>query len=38
MALTGCGQPEQISGQMISGNLLHMLGVNTVAGRPITEI
>jgi putative ABC transport system permease protein len=36
MALTGSGQPEQIPGQMISGNLLHMLGVNTVAGRPIT--
>ena len=35
MALTGNGQPEQIPGQMISGNLLHMLGVNTVAGRPI---
>ena len=36
MALTGSGQPEQIPGQMISGNLLHMLGVNTVAGRPIS--
>ena len=36
MALTGSGQPEQIPGQMISGNLLHMLGVNTVIGRPIT--
>jgi putative ABC transport system permease protein len=35
MALTGRGQPEQIPGQMISGNLLHLLGVNTVAGRPI---
>ncbi|MGC2621487.1 MAG: ABC transporter permease [Acidobacteriaceae bacterium] len=35
MALTGTGQPEQIPGQMISGNLLHMLGVNTVAGRLI---
>ena len=33
MALTGSGQPEQIPGQMISGNLLHMLGVNTVAGQ-----
>ena len=32
MALTGNGQPDQIPGQMISGNLLHMLGVNTVAG------
>src|SRR6202522_1947818 len=36
MALTGSGQPEQIPGQMISGNLLHLLGVNTVAGKPIT--
>jgi putative ABC transport system permease protein len=35
MALTGSGQPEQIPGQMISGNLLHLLGVNTIAGRPI---
>ena len=38
MALTGGGQPEQIPGQMISGNLLHMLGVNTVAGRPISAV
>jgi predicted permease len=36
MALTRNGQPEQIPGQMVSGNLLHMLGVNTVAGRPIS--
>jgi putative ABC transport system permease protein len=36
MALTGNGQPEQIPGQMISGNLLHMLGVNPVVGRPIS--
>jgi putative ABC transport system permease protein len=36
MALTGSGQPEQVPGQMISGNLLHLLGVNTVAGRPIS--
>jgi putative ABC transport system permease protein len=35
MALTGSGQPEQIPGQMVTGNLLHMLGVNTVAGRTI---
>ena len=35
MALTGSGQPEQIPGQMISGNLLHMLATDTVAGRPI---
>jgi putative ABC transport system permease protein len=38
MALTGSGQPEQIPGQMISGNLLHMLGVTTVAGRPISAV
>jgi len=38
MALTGAGQPEQIPGQMISGNMLHMLGVNTVAGRPIRTV
>jgi len=37
MAITGSGTPEQIPGQMISGNLLHLLGVSTVAGRPITE-
>jgi putative ABC transport system permease protein len=38
MALTGSGLPEQVPGQMISGNLLHMLGVNTVAGRPISAV
>src|ERR1700753_930409 len=32
MALTGSGQPEQVPGQMISGNLLHMLGTGTVVG------
>jgi putative ABC transport system permease protein len=37
MALTRSGQPEQIPGQMITGNLLHMLGVKTVAGRPIVS-
>ena len=35
-ALTGSRQPEQIPGQMISGNLLHLLGVSPIAGRPIT--
>jgi putative ABC transport system permease protein len=35
MALTGNGQAEQIPGQMISGTVLKMLGVNTVIGRPI---
>lgn len=38
MALTGSGQPEQIPGQMISGNMLHMLGVDTVVGRPIRAV
>ena len=38
MALTGGGQPEQIPGQMISGNLLHMLGVNPVLGKPIGAV
>jgi putative ABC transport system permease protein len=38
MALTGKGQPEQIPGQMVTGNLLHTLGVNTVAGRPVSEV
>ncbi len=34
-ALTGNGDPEQIPSQMISGNLLHLLGVNVIAGRAI---
>ncbi|WP_348264404.1 ABC transporter permease [Telmatobacter sp. DSM 110680] len=34
-ALTGSGEPEQIPSQMISGNLLHLLGVNVIAGRSI---
>jgi len=34
-ALTGDGEPEQIPSQMISGNLLHLLGVNVIAGRGI---
>jgi putative ABC transport system permease protein len=38
MAMTGSGQPEQIPGQMISGNLLPMLGVNTIAGRTISTV
>lgn len=36
MALTGNGEPEQIPAQMISGNLLHLLGVNPIAGRSVT--
>ena len=34
-SLTGNGDPEQIPSQMISGNLLHLLGVNVIAGRSI---
>jgi len=36
MALTGNEEPEQVPSEMISGNLLHLLGVNTAAGRVIT--
>ena len=35
MALTGNGEPEQVPAQMISGNLLHLLSVNVVAGRSL---
>lgn len=38
MALTGNGEPEQIPAQMISGNLLHLLRVNVVAGRSLTAV
>ncbi len=34
-ALTGNGEPEQIPSQMVSGNLLHLLGVNVIAGRSL---
>jgi putative ABC transport system permease protein len=34
-ALTGNGEPEQIPSLMISGNLLHLLGVNVMSGRSI---
>lgn len=37
MSLTGMGDPEQIPAEMITGNLLHLLGVNVIAGRGITE-
>lgn len=36
MALTGAEEPEQVPSEMVSGNLLHLLGVNTIAGRGIT--
>jgi putative ABC transport system permease protein len=35
MALTGNEEPEQVPSEMISGNLLHLLGVNVAAGRGI---
>ena len=34
-ALTGNGEPEQIPSLMISGNLLHLLGVNVISGPSI---
>ncbi len=37
MALTGNGEPEQIPAQMITGNLMHLLGVNAIAGRAIAD-
>jgi putative ABC transport system permease protein len=37
MALTGNGDPEQVPSQMVSGNLLHLLGVNVIAGRGLTD-
>jgi putative ABC transport system permease protein len=36
MALTGNEEPEQVPSEMISGNLLHLLGVNVAAGRGIS--
>src|SRR5579871_876739 len=34
--LTGHGEPEQLPAQMITGNLLHLLGVQTIVGRNIS--
>lgn len=36
-ALTGNGDPEQIPSQMVSGNLLHLLGINVIAGRSLAK-
>jgi putative ABC transport system permease protein len=36
MALTGSEEPEQVPSEMISGNLLHLLGVTVAAGRGIS--
>jgi len=35
MALTGTDEPEQVPSEMISGNLLYLLGVNVSLGRGI---
>jgi len=37
VTLTGHGEPEQIPAQMITGNLLHLLGVQTIVGRNLSE-
>ena len=37
VSLAGHGEPEQVPAQMITGNLLHLLGVQTILGRNITE-
>ena len=37
MSLTGDGEPEQVPSEMVTGNLLHLLGVNLPVGRAFTE-
>jgi putative ABC transport system permease protein len=37
MSLTGSGEPEQIPSQMVTGNLLHLLGLRPHLGRALTE-
>lgn len=38
VTLTGHGEPEQIPAQMMTGNLLHLLGVQAIVGRNITAM
>ena len=37
MSLTGNGDAEQVPTEMVTGNLLHLLGVHVSVGRPISE-
>jgi len=37
MSLTGNGEAEQVPTEMVTGNLLHLLGVGVSVGRPISE-
>ncbi len=37
MSLTGNGDAEQVPTEMVTGNLLHLLGVRVSVGRPISE-